>query len=625
MYLTATENHWACDIEADGLRNKATRIWCATAINLVTKEKQKWRSREEFQEWRKANKQAIFVGHNFLAYDAPMLNHFWGARIPVSCVVDTFVLSMLYNPSYAAPKGCSKGGHSLEAWGMRLRYPKDDFNDFSRFSEAMLNYCMKDTILTGLLFLKLSERMKSVGFTEKSCELESKAWHIIQNHQRQSGFHFDIKRAEQLYVTLRERERELSEEVYRLWPPRRECVAEFKQAYKKDGSFTQNYQRHLQQYPELRIERDGTYRAYDDVYFNLGSPPQRVEKLLSLGWKPTKFTKKTKKGGGGNPKVDEDELFDFAQQSGNSELIALAKWVMTNGRANMLRNWMDNYNEETGCIHGALFLNQTLRYKHSSPNTANIPAVRTYGKDHPKAGQPILGEEGAWTYETRDLWTAGDDEDFVLVGIDAKGVQLRILAHYLNYPPFTEAILSEDPHEANANMMGLPSRRIAKTITYALVMGAGDKRIATEADISLSEAKENKAKFFAMVPTFEDLAKRLKEQVSETGRIELCDGARVLVPVDYMVIPYLLQGDETRLMRQALIYLYEEIAKRGWFNWVFKCCDVHDEWQFRVHRKIVDEFIEIALQCFIRAGEAFNYNLPIEGDAKKGRTWSETH
>ena len=213
MYLTPTEKHWAADIEADGLLDEATRIWCVTVINCVTKEKGKFRTKEEFKKWEEKHPDAIYVGHNFIAYDAPMLNRHWGARVPVSRIVDTFVISQLYNPSYKAPKGCSKGGHSLEAWGMRLRYPKDDFNDFSRFSEEMMRYCMKDTILAALLFIKLAERMTMVGFTEESCKIEHLAWNIIQNKQKRHGFPFDIKKAELLYASLRQREKELQDEI----------------------------------------------------------------------------------------------------------------------------------------------------------------------------------------------------------------------------------------------------------------------------------------------------------------------------------------------------------------------------------------------------------------------------
>ena len=607
MYLTPTSSHWACDIEADNLLDKATRIWCCVVVNLVTKAEHTFTSREEFAAWRRDNPKAVFVGHNFLSYDMPMLNRFWGAGISERKVVDTFVLSQLYSPTF-------KGGHSLESWGQRLRYPKGDFDDFSRLSDEMLRYCRRDTLLVGLLYLRLTERMRHVGFSEDGCRLEHLAWHIIQNKQRRNGFPFNYKKATELYVELRAREEELKNEIYRLWPPRRQAVKTFAQGRKKNGERTTGYLRHLEQYPELRDNPDGSYTAYDDVCFNLGSPPQRIEKLLELGWKPVNKTK------AGNPKIDEDELLAFAEVSGKSELKALAKWIVVNSRANMVNTWLNAYDDKTGAIHGRLFIASTLRYRHSNPNSANIPRVRV-----DEAENILRGEDGAWTYECRELFDCGDPSEFSLVGIDAKGVQLRVLANYIDVPSFTEAILSEDPNTANMKTFGLTSRSLTKTITYATLMAAGDARIAMEAKVSLDEAKRGKAAFFSAVPSLPMLIADLQSQVEKTGRIKLCDGTPILVSSPHMVIPYLLQGDESRLMKLALIYIDTEVKKAGLENDVFFVANIHDEIQVRVRNQVVNQFVELALPCFIKAGEFFKYKIPIEGDAQIGKTWSEAH
>ena len=619
MYLAPTKNHFACDIEADNLLDKATRIWCCVVVNLVTKVEHTFTSREEFTAWRRDNPKAIFVGHNFLSYDMPMLNKFWGAEISERKVVDTFVLSQLYSPTF-------KGGHSLEAWGQRLRYPKGDFDDFSRLSPEMLRYCRRDTLLVGLLFVRLTERMRSVGFVEDGCRLEHLAWHIIQNKQRRNGFPFNYKKATALYAELRAREEELKNEIYRLWPPRRQAVKTFAQGRKKNGERTTGYLRHLEQYPELRDNPDGSYTAYDDVCFNLGSPPQRIEKLLELGWKPVNKTK------AGNPKVDEDELLAFAEVSGKSELKALAKWIVVNSRANMVNTWLEAYNEETGCIHGRLFLASTMRYRHSNPNSANIPSVRLDKEDN-----ILYGEEGAWTYECRDLWWAGEDEDFVLVGIDGTGIQNRCLIHSCidtvgedEVAPFKELSLHGDIHKRNIETLGLANKPAAKKAYYTIMMGGGGGRIAADqaqfgTKLTAKEGEALRQGIIANIPGFKETIERLQEELNETGRIKLCSGTPILVPSPHMVIPYRLQGDESQLMKLALIFVDKIVTERGWENDAFKVADIHDEWQWRVRKSIVKEFIEAALPCFVKAGEFFNYNIEITGDAKEGRTWAETH
>jgi hypothetical protein len=630
VYLTPTDKHWACDIEADNLLDKATTIWCCTVLNVVTKEEREFTDAEAFNVWRLENPDATFVGHNFLAYDAIMLNRFWGARISATRIVDTFILSQIYNPTYAKPKGCEKGAHSLEAWGIRLNYRKGDFDDFSKLTPEMVKYCRRDTRLTALLFRRLSERMVAVGFSERGCELEHLAWNIIQNKQRRNGFPFNYQKAQELYVTLREREEELKNAIYKLWPPVLQPVGSFKKPFKKDGEPSANYLRHLEQYPRVELVGDAEYVAWDFVEFNLGSPSQRVAKLLELGWEPTKLTK------AGNPQVDEDALLEYAEASDTPEIKALAKWIVVNSRANMVNTWLNSYDETTGAIHGKLFIASTLRYKHSSPNSANIPAVRlkkdAEGKEHIQ-----YGEDGAWTYECRDLWTCGDPVLYSLVGIDGTGIQNRCLIHGLiktvgeeKVRPFKELALEGDVHKRNIEVLGLANKAAAKKFYYTLMMGGGGARLAADqaqfgTKMTSKEGEKLKKLMVASIPGFGDLIEALEDELERTGRITLCDDTPILVPSPHMVIPYLLQGDESRLMKRSMIYVDEEVRRRKASDKVFKVADIHDEWQYRVKKDHVDEFVDYALPCFLRAGESFNYNIPIEGDFKIGNTWAETH
>jgi DNA polymerase-1 len=557
--------------------------------------------REFFSE--RCSKRAVWIGHNSIAFDAPNLNRLLGTRLSYSSLVDTFVLSMLYSPSLA-------DGHSLDAWGKRLGFEKGNHDDWSRLSEEMIEYCQQDVRVTGLLFEKITERMKSVGFSERSAELEHKAWVLVQK-QKKNGFQLDVPRAEQLYSEIRGLERDLKEKIHELWPPELQTVGEFKRAYRLDGTYTSRYEDHKSKFPRLEIRTDGSYEAYDYVEFNLGSPKQRIEKLLELGWEPVKFTPK------GNPSVDEDSLAAFALSSGKEEVTALAKWVVLNSRANMINNWL-GLADEKGLIHGNLWLAGTLRYRHDKPNTANIPAVRVDSAD-----APLRGMDGLYTYESRDLWTSRDGELRSLVGVDAKGIQLRILAEYIKDEAFTEAILSVDPHSANQQRMRLPSRALTKTITYATLMGAGDEKIAREAKVTVSEAREAKASFFEQVPGLKKLVNRLKGELKRTGRITLCDGARVMVSSDHMVIPYLLQGDESRIMKQAGVYI-DEGCRRSRIDSLL-CGSIHDEYQFDVLNDDIDSFRDLCETSFRKSGESFGYDVPIEGSTQVGRTWSQTH
>ena len=91
---------------------------------------------------------------------------------------------------------------------------------------------------------------------------------------------------------------------------------------------------------------------------------------------------------------------------------------------------------------------------------AQIPAVRAeYGK------------------QCRELFTASDGR--VLVGADASGLELRMLAHYMDDESYTNEILSGDIHTANQTAAGLDTRDQAKTFIYAFLYGAGDAKIGS--------------------------------------------------------------------------------------------------------------------------------------------------
>lgn len=615
MYLPKTREelsrYWAIDIEGDNL--PSTIVWCLTAVNILSQEEVKLAGRQEIEEWvnHQTNERNYFVGHNIIGYDAPTLNRLCNTRLTMSNIVDTFLMSMVYSPSLT-------GGHSLDSWGKRLKYFKGNFTDFSKFSEEMLEYCLQDARLCRRIFLALVQRMNKVGFTEQGLELEHRSWQLVKK-QQETGFFFNIKEANILYAKLRQEEETLKEKIYEYWPPTLEIVKVCKKPFKNDGTRSANFERHNREYNKVVVRKeDGEYDCYDYVSFNIGSPAQRIEKLLELGWKPKEKTPT------GNPKPTNKgqltpSLVQFVETSGREEPSLIAKWIEINSRANMINTWMEAYNETTGCIHGTLWLANTLRYRHSNPNTANIPAVRLGGDD----SHVLFGADGSFTYEARDLWTVRSGNRS-LVGVDAKGIQLRVLAHYLNNPDFTEAVLDGDPHSYNQTIGGFGTRAVAKTFIYAFLLGAGDGKVGEIIGGSTRDGRDIKRRFVDNFPGLGELLQSLQTQIDRTGRIILCDGTPLLVQHPHTRLGYLLQGDESRIMKKAAILSAREIQVRKLD--VLKVGDIHDEWQSDVFNDHITELTsEVYPTSFAAAGEFFNYRLPIACDSKVGKTWAQTH
>lgn len=612
MYLTPSKRHWVIDIEANGL-DDASRVWVLCYENAVTGEKGDLTSEDDIKKWIAGKKGQVFVGHNLIKYDVPTLNRLLQTGIGVNRLVDTLVLSNLYNPNI-------EGGHSLGAWGDRLKKPKMEFNKFDVFSDEMVVYCRSDVAVTRELYLRLAKVLTKLGFTEKACELQHKCTAIIDK-QRKNGFAFDQRGAILLRQQILSEQEELKERIYEKFPPQLLPIKTYTRATKQDGTFSANYQRHVDQYPKVERNLDtGEYTVFDFQEFNLASPAQRVEKLLALGWKPEEFTPKTPKGGGGNPRPTikgelSPSLARFADEAGIEEVKLIAQWMALNGRATMLGTWLDEYNEDTKCIHGQLWPASTLRWRHDHPNTANIPAVRIT-----KEGNVLRGRDGFYTYEARALWRprSGGRK---LVGTDAASLEYRMLAHHVGNEELIKVVLERDVHQFTADMAGV-NRAGGKTLNFAIIYGAGDAKAGSIVGGKAKEGKALKEKLFANIPGLGEAIEEARAEFKR-GRISLVDGSRIVCPAEHASFNYKLQGGGARVMFQACIFLEGHIRRKGLDS--IKVGDIHDEWQYDVAEADAEEHARLAVQAIREAGEELNMLIAMDGESKIGNNWAETH
>jgi DNA polymerase-1 len=306
-------------------------------------------------------------------------------------------------------------------------------------------------------------------------------------------------------------------------------------------------------------------------------------------------------------------LEKFLEQNPLPEVALISQWMSVNGRANMVNTWLENWNESTGAIHGKLFVADTLRFRHQAPNTANIPAVRV-----DKQGSVLRGELGHYTYEARDLWIARPDR--VLVGTDAAGLELRMLAHYLNRPDFTDQVVNGDPHQFNADLVGI-TRPEAKTLIYAIMYGAAAPKIAKTLGVSVKEGGRIRAMFLEKLG-LGDLIDQCKYE-QENGRVSLVDGSQVICPSPHAALNYKLQGGGARVMALSSCLADRYVKKYDWD--VLKVGDIHDEDQSDCDPEIADDFGKMRVGTIRQAGELLKMNVPLDGEYKIGRTWAETH
>ena len=195
------------DIETDGL--DPSKIWCLSVLDVDTKTQMSY-GPTELEEGLSILKQADkLIGHNIIGFDIPVINNLTGIDLSSKKIVDTLVLSRLFNP-------VREGNHGLERWGYALGSPKIEFEEYSRYSEEMLKYCEQDVYLNYQVYEAL--KIESRGFSGQSVLLEHETSKIL-NDQRTHGFLFDTEAASKLLALLNSRVSEITstiQEVFNL-------------------------------------------------------------------------------------------------------------------------------------------------------------------------------------------------------------------------------------------------------------------------------------------------------------------------------------------------------------------------------------------------------------------------
>ena len=569
------------DIETDGLQ--PTVIWCVACKQVDTGDVEVFYHSNSFGEYlKKLGDQVELIGHNIIAYDIPALEELWGVDFTGYKITDTLVLSRLTDPS-------REGGHSLDNWGQKLGFPKGDHDDWTTLTDAMVEYCCQDVRVNELVYKRLLS--EAVRFGSGSVSLEHDVQRIIAG-QIKAGWRIDQQKAFILLAELKEKKYDLEEQVHQTFIPLPTFVKVVTPKVKKDGSYSVVGLKFLGEQWTTAV---APFSRLDYPEFNLGSRQQIGRYLQHFGWKPKSFTEK------GQPIVDEAVL---AKVEGIPEASLIAEYLMIQKRVAQVQSWLDKV-EDDDRVHGYVNANGAVtgRMTHSSPNVAQVPAGSApYGK------------------ECREIWTV--PTGYKLVGMDASGLELRMLAHYMNDEAYTNEILTGDIHTANQLAAGLETRNQAKTFIYAFLYGAGDAKIGSIVGGTARDGKRLKEKFLRNTPALRTLRERVGVAAGR-GYVLGLDGRRVYVRLEHAALNTLLQSAGAIVMKKALCLL-DEYAKQ--YNLDYKFIgNIHDEIQTEVAEKDADWFGKLATSCVEAAGLFFKLNCPLAGDYQVGDNWSQTH
>jgi DNA polymerase I-like protein with 3'-5' exonuclease and polymerase domains len=536
------------------------KIWMCVTRNIETDEVQVWKAASGLQKYLEVCD--LIIMHNGINFDAPVLRKNWNVTMKLSQVYDTLVASRLLNPSL-------EDGHSLDAWGKRLGYAKGDFSDWDNgATPEMEEYCIQDTLVTAKLYNHLVTTLQSEKFSQRSIDLEHNVQAIITK-QEENGFRLNEAKSLQLLSLLKTKLDFIQGEMQVIFPAR----VTTGRTHKSSG------------------------KALKDIVepFNPGSRKQIAERLIEKGWKPKKHTEK------GSIIVDEAvlETLDYPEAK------TLAEYMMLQKRIAQIESWLDAIGPD-GRVHGRVITNGAVtgRMTHMSPNMAQVP----------NSGSP-------YGMDCRELWTV--EKGNKLVGIDASGLELRMLAHYMNDNVYTHEVVSGDIHTTNQTAAGLQTRNQAKTFIYAFLYGAGSAKIGTVVGGSAKEGQKLIDSFLRNTPKLKALREKVARIYAQKGRLQGLDGRQLLVRSEHSALNTLLQGAGAIVMKQALV-LFDRKLKQIKMPYKF-VANVHDEWQIEVPETFAEQVGRLGVQSIEEAGKVLEMRCPLTGEFKYGNNWKETH
>jgi DNA polymerase-1 len=588
------------DIETNGLpRQGLSHVHCIVAKDLDTGEVFRYNDtggRESVTTGVNILAEAdLLVGHNIAGFDIPVLQGIYPFFEPKGKVLDTLILSRMFFPDILSrdfrkrPIGMPSklfGRHSLESWGYRLGDYKGQFaktTDWSEWSNEMEDYCEQDVHVGMTLFELFSPKLSKF---EDSIQLEHDVAAIMAK-QEASGWPFDVRKAQQLESVLRTEMDQLADQMRAAFPyvdggqmtPKRPNAT---RGYIKDASFT-----------KLK-EFNPTSRDHIGWAF-----------MTWRNWQPEVFTDT------GRPKIDEGILQSIGTKEANTfgRILELQKALgqLSDG-ANA---WLKTVTREGRIHHTCQLATNTGRNAHSRPN---------------------LGQTSS-DPRCRELF--GPGEGMRQVGADASGLELRMLGHYLAFydgGAFADVVVNGDIHQQNADRVGC-SRKDVKTLTYAFIYGASDKKIGASLDKSLDDkkavalGKDIRKKFLEAIPGLDQLLKAVNKR-AESDVLKGLDGRPIrLQGKKHAALNYLLQSAGAIVTKRWGVIASNMIIEAGLqyeidYQWLSY---IHDEWNLAVVPDHVDTVKSILEWSIQDAGHYYKLRVPLNSEAKDGNNWAEVH
>lgn len=270
------------DVEANGL-NPDT-IHCIV-VKELDGSRHTFLDTDNFDEWVMDTEQhhtLVWVFHNGLAYDVPVINKLTHTSISPSKVIDTSVVSKLRNYKQYRT-------HSLKEIGEDLGVYKGDYDGgWDICTPEMVAYCEQDVEVLEAIYKDQEKFINSSSYKDALRLEHDVAW--LCHDMSSNGFPFDEDKAQDLLKSIKKEKEVLEESFKSILEDKLVLDRTLKMRYNKDGTMNKRCAQAIVDAEKYEIDGDDLH-IYAKRQFNPGSPKQCIDVMWDYGWKPVEKTK----------------------------------------------------------------------------------------------------------------------------------------------------------------------------------------------------------------------------------------------------------------------------------------------------------------------------------------------
>lgn len=628
-----------------------------------------------------------FVIRNILNIDSTVGPDTLDSR-PVQWV-DTFYLSMFLNPDrqghsieyFGEKLGLEKidwRGRAVELGLIEKNSPNGA--EFKQWHPEMDVYCQRDVDVNSMVLVGLKKEWKEIYKTDfthtQAYKCGQKSFYLM-SCQELAGWKFDIPKAKALAVRIEQMMEEIRADVEPKLPPRPLKKGEEKEytmpakPFKKDGSYSSTWDKFVEKHNGKQAGDKWEFygKKYDvkagqilDVQMpmEMANQDQMKDWFIQQGWEPTLFN--YKRGPDGKPVRDQKtrELIKTTpkiQEAGKicpnllemeGDIVKqVVKWLSLRNRQSVLQGWLENPRLQMDGRIGAGRTGIASSHRQRHKIVVNVP----------KASEKVLLGN-----EFRELWTCEDG--FLIAAADAAALEGRVQGHYTTRydgGATADELLKGDVHSKNAfafygsiyeevaqmylspdfnkdSPKWKPYRDRSKNGFYAILYGASGPKVASTLGIDEHHGQNALEAFWDANPGTKNLKDNLEkywEQVGQKKYLPSIDNRMLCTRKKSALLNTIFQSCGGIAMDYALCFMDHWLGKIYWEDrkpyYLYKGYKVrrigyfHDEAEFEAEEPIAEEIGEMIVKAIRKAGEFLKIKVPLEGEAKVGKSWRSVH